>query len=329
MSKKPALNTTFAVAIVVISILLPTIIPSQYWISVLVTAAINILLVASLRSIGIVGHLSLGHIGFALLGAYCSALLVMKYGISFWVAIVFAGLFSALIAFAIGYPFLKVKGIYFAVLTLLTAETLRLTLYYLKSISGGSMGLVGIPRPKHIAVPLIGIIKFNSPANYYYLVLIILILSLLVLYLLEKSSLGFKWKAISDSSELAQSIGINVLWLKVLNFAIASFFAGIAGALFAHFQQALIAIPSSKFGPMMSIYLVLYMIVGGTSNFTGPILGVLALTIISEFCRPFKLYQPMIIGGIALFIVLFIPQGLVGLPNRLLFWFKRLPLRKI
>jgi branched-chain amino acid transport system permease protein len=142
MSKIAIQRKLVFAGIIAILVFLPFILPSLYWVSVSINIGITVLLVTSLRLISLVGHYSLGHIAFMLIGAYTSALLVMKAGISFWVAFILAGFSSAIIALAVAYPFLKVKGVYFAILTLLTAETFRLFAWNWKSLTGGEYGLV-------------------------------------------------------------------------------------------------------------------------------------------------------------------------------------------
>ena len=324
MSRKLLINILSIVVLVAIIITLPIALKSVYWASVLIILGINILLVSSLRTIKLLGHISLGHVGFSLIGAYGSALLVMKLGLSFWIALFLGGLMAAVIALALAYPFLKVKGIYFVLLTLLTAETFRLTAWYWRSLTGGFWGLLQIPSPNPITIPGIGIITFDTVNSYYYLTVVIVALSLFVLYRLERSHLGFKWRVIQDTEVLAQSVGINVMWYKSLNFAIASFFAGIAGALFAHYQHGLSPDFTARFGVLMSIYLLVYMVVGGEAKFAGPIIGTAVLTIVSELARGLGEYQPMMIGAIAIFTVLLMPEGLIGLPNRVKLWYRKL-----
>jgi len=324
MSRKLLINILSIVVLAAIIITLPIALSSVYWTSVLIILGINILLVSSLRTIKLLGHISLGHVGFSLIGAYGSALLVMKLGLSFWIALFLGGLMAAVIALALAYPFLKVKGIYFALLTLLTAETFRLTAWYWRSLTGGFWGLLQIPSPNPITIPVIGTITFDTVNSYYYLTAVIVSLSLLVLYRLERSHLGFKWRIIQDTDVLAQSVGINVTWYKILNFAIASFFAGIAGALFAHYQHGLSPDFTARFGVLMSIYLLVYMVVGGEAKFAGPIVGTVVLTIVSELARGLGEYQPMMIGAIAIFSVLLMPEGLIGLPNRVKLWYRKL-----
>ena len=289
---------------------MPTFLDNVYWVSVLIVVGINVLLVSSLRILGLIDHISLGHVGFMLIGGYCSALLVIKVGIPFWAALVLAGLLSSVVALILGYPFLRLKGVYFAVLTLMTAEVFRSTAWAWTSLTGGNQGLIRIPPPSFW-----GLVDFANVNNYYYLMLFIVALSLIIIYRLEHSSLGFKWRAIRDADNLALSVGINVMWYKMVNFAIASFFAGISGALFAHYQHALSADPQARFGVIMSLYLVIYLVVGGRDKFAGPIIGASILTLVSELARPLEAYQPMLMGGIAVIVALLMPEGLINLPE--------------
>jgi branched-chain amino acid transport system permease protein len=127
MTKRGLAKILLWVAIVVVVFLMPQLLSgNRYWLTVLGLLAINILLVSSLRSITLINEISLGQVGFAVIGAYTHATLMMKGGMSFWPSLILSGLFAALIALLLAYPFLKVKGIYFSILTLLTAETFRL-----------------------------------------------------------------------------------------------------------------------------------------------------------------------------------------------------------
>ena len=324
MNRKLLISASIIVALVAISISAPTFLDSVFWVSVLTIMWINILLAVSLRTIMKMGYISLGHVGFSLIGAYSSALFVMRLGIPFWIAIVLAGLVSAAVALVLGYPFLKVRGVYFILLTFLTAETFRLIAWYWWSLTGGPVGLVQIPSPNPITIPGIGVINFGTPNGYYYLTVVVVCLSVFLLYRLENSHLGFKWTAIQNAEGLASSIGINVTWYKILNFAIACFFAGISGSLFAHYQHSLSPDSAARFGEAMSIYILLYMAVGGPYKFAGPIIGTFVLTMIPELARPLKEFQPMLVGAIAIIVVLLVPKGLVDLPNQLKFWYRKL-----
>ena len=290
---------------------------NDYLLSILILTAINVLMACSLRTIFILEQISLGHVGFALIGAYSSALMMMKLDISFWIALPFSGLICAVIALLLGYPFLKLKGIYFTILTFMLAESLRIIAYNWRSLTGGQFGLTDIPGPGTSDLPFIGTMNFDTMENYYYLTLTVVLISILILFCIEKSHLCSKWRAIRDADSLAESIGMNVIQHRITNFVIACFFAGIAGALFAHYQKGLSVEATSRFGIMASIYLLAYVVIGGKEKFSGPIVGTIVLMFIVEFARSLEEYQPIIIGVIAIVMVLFLPEGVAGIPERL------------
>lgn len=295
-----------------VSIALPSLF-DEYWMSVIVFMAINILMVAGIRNMWLVGNISLGQGGFSLVGAYCSGLLSMRLGMSFWGTLVISGTLSAVIALALSYPFLKAKGVYFAVLSLAASETIRLVAWHWSSLTGGASGLRGIPPPAPINLPLLGTFDFSIFNDYYYLVLAIVWLTLFILYKMENSHLGFTWKCINDSDSLAQSLGVNVFVYKTITFVTASFFAGIAGALVAHLQGGLAADSGSRFNVATSIYFVACMVVGGDKYFAGPIIGTIVLTVLSEIGRPLGEYVPMLTGGVMIGIAIFFSGGIVDI----------------
>jgi branched-chain amino acid transport system permease protein len=322
MKNKIFKNSTIAVVAILV-VLLPVLLGGNpYWISVLALAAINILMVSSLRMISLFDQISIGHVGFSLIGAYGSAVLMMKVGLPFWLTLFIGGIMAAIVALLLGYPFLKVKGIYFSILTLMMAETFRLVAYYWRGMTGGTQGLVGIPSPPPITLPIIGKMSFNTPVTYYYIAAVVVLVSLLILYLIERSHINFKWRAITDADELANSVGINVIGYKILNFTIACFFAGIAGALFASYQHNLSADTTSRFAMTASIYLIVWMVVGGRKNFLGAIVGTLLFTFIGEWARPMGNYKDMLTGVIAILVMLFMPFGIMGLPSQIKEWLK-------
>lgn len=302
------------IAAIIIAFSMAPILDNYYWTSVLIMIALNVLLTSSLRTIFILNEVSLGHVGFTLIGAYSSALLVLKLGFPVWPSMFLAGLIAALVALLLGYPFLRLKGIYFSILTFMTAEIFRLITYNWRDVTGGEYGLSGIPIPESFSLPLIGEIAFDSMENYYYLTLTVVIVSLFLLYGLEHSHLNRKWRAIRDADNLAFSVGINVMWYKVLNFTIASFFAGIAGALFAHYQRGLSADITSRFGVLMSLNLVILMVVGGKERFAGPIIGACLIEYLMETSRSLEEFRPMFIGALAIVVVLLLPEGIAGIP---------------
>jgi len=311
------------IAVIVVAILMPKILSgNKYWLTVLALLAVNMLLVGSLRSITLINEVSLGQVGFALIGAYTHANLVMKTGISFWPSLILSGLLPAVIALLLGYPFLKVKGIYFSILTLLTAETFRLVAYYWRGATGGTLGLTGIPAPE--PMNLFGrVVEFKTINNYYYIAIGVVTIALLVLYHFERAYISLQWRTIRDDSTLAGAVGVNVIGTKIVNFTIAAFMAGISGALFAALQHNLSPDTTSRFAVTTSIYLLVYMVVGGHGRFIGPLIGTAVLTLVAEATRSMVEYQPMFIGAIAILVMVFLPAGLVGVPAQIRNWRRR------
>jgi branched-chain amino acid transport system permease protein len=297
--------------------LLPVCVKNAYWLHVLIIIAINILIAANLRTIFLTGEVCLGIAGFMLLGAYGSALLTLKVGLSFWVAMPLGGLLAAVVALAVGYPFFRVRGIYFAILTLLIAFIFQYVAGYWDSLTVGWHGLTDIPAPDPVTIPWIGTIKFDTDVAYYYLSFVIIGLSLFILYRMEHARVGTIWGAIKESDGLAQSFGINIIWHKIFIFSVACFFSGIAGSLFAHYVRAISPAnnPGNQFAIWTSLYAIIYMVVGGQANFAGPIIGATLLLIIPELARPLQEFRPLLNGGLVILIVFFMPGGLISLLN--------------
>ncbi|MHC4706718.1 MAG: branched-chain amino acid ABC transporter permease [Planctomycetota bacterium] len=300
---------------VVLAIVFPAALNSIYWTSVLTGILIYVLLAVSLRNIYLVGEFSLGHGGFMCLGAYTSALLALKASLPFALTLPAGGLLAGLVGLALGYPFMRVKGVYFVILTVVTSESFRLLAFNWKGLTGGTDGLIGFPGAGALSIPGIGVVDFGGFIEYYYLTLAVVCVSLYILYRLERSRLGFIWLAIRETDKMSAAVGINVLRYKVINFSVACFFAGIGGALLAHSEQALSPMASASFGVMTTIYLLVFMVVGGKTRFEGPIVGAVVLSLVSEFTRPVEEYQPMIIGAIAITVAMLLPNGLASIPG--------------
>jgi branched-chain amino acid transport system permease protein len=135
----------------------------------------------------------------------------------------------------VGVPFVRLKGVYFSLATVFLGSIITLILVDWRSLTGGSMGVAGIPRPDSIRLPGIATIDVTSNVAMYYLVLVIVGFSLAVMYLLEHSRVGLTFSSVRESERLAESVGVNTTWYRVLAFTIGSLFAGLAGALYAQF----------------------------------------------------------------------------------------------
>jgi branched-chain amino acid transport system permease protein len=290
-------------AIVAFVCLLPLIFTGSYGRQVLIVCGINIVVACSVRLINLTGQFSLGTGAMMTLGGYLSALLAIHYGVSPWIGFVVAGAAAFIVACVFGFAFVRLKGMYFAMVTLFFAQIVTLIVLDLRSFTGGINGLFNIPWPQGIRVE----------TEFYYVIVALCLLCLAVFYLLEHSRLGLVFRGIKQTDTLCESVGINVRMMKVLAFGLGSLFAGIAGAMYGHYMQAL---NPSAFGFAFTLYAVIYMVVGGSNVFVGPILGATVLTLANNLLRAFAKFQPLFFAAVLLLIVFLMPEGLVGLPER-------------
>jgi branched-chain amino acid transport system permease protein len=312
MNKKKYVQIPSLIIIAVIIFLVPIFVPGPYILHVLILTLINIILASSLRLINLTGQLSLAHSGMLTLGAYTCTLLVMKAGFSSWGALIVGAIFAAIVAILLGIPFTKLKGIYFSIITILTNEIITLVAQQWRGMTNGSNGIYNIPRPDPIVIPHILSITFETRTNFYYMVLIIAIISLGIMYAIEHSRVGMAMQGIKQSESLSASVGVNVTWYKVLGFALGCFFSGLTGGFYS---QYISAIDPTTFGFIFAIYTVIYMVVGGQGKFIGPIIGAFILTLLPEVLRPLKEFQPYFFAAVLILIIFFLPKGLVGLPE--------------
>jgi branched-chain amino acid transport system permease protein len=313
---KPASYT----ALIVLLFLIPLFVKGAYFLHILIMAGIAVILTSSLRTIAITGQISLAHAGFMAIGAYTSALLVMKLDLSFWAAFPIGGIVATLLALLVGYPFVRVKRVYFSMLTLFLGEVIRLTISEWRDLTHGTSGLLNIPRPNSIVIPGLLNIAFDSKVPYYYLILALVLISLLFFYRIDSSRVGRILLAIQQGDYVAESVGIHVANFKVLALCVGCFFAGITGSFYAHYIKVL---TPDSFGVLQAIYIVVYMVVGGRKRFYGAIIGAFILTLLPEFFRTLKEYQPFVFVGILLAIIFLLPDGLVRLPEEIKLRVKR------
>jgi len=261
------------------------------------------------------GQWTFGQAAFLAVGSYCSVLLTGRMGLSFWISMPLAGLAAALFAILIGYPILRLKGIYFSMLTLCLGEVVRSIALEWKNLTGGASGIIYIPSPDVISIGSWTLVKFGPTDKlpYYYLALFILVITLIVMRRLDKSSIGRVFRAINQSDSLAKSLGINVARYKVIAFAVGCFFAGICGA---YLPAYLGVVYPQNFNVWQSIYPVVHIIVGGLGYLFGPVVGTSFVTLLFETTRAAPEFQPLIYALVLVFVILLLPYGLMGLTKQ-------------
>jgi branched-chain amino acid transport system permease protein len=284
---------------------------SGYKVDLLTNLLINIILVASFQLITTTGGWSLAHIPMMGCGAYGTALLSGGLGIPFWISLPLSALTAAAVGLIISFPLARTKGFAFFVASFAAGEAIRLCWTRFKIPFGGHKGLT-VPAP--VLAENVAWLDFEEAVPYYFLTLAITLVSLIIIYRLNSSRIGDSWRALASEEKLAKSVGINITKYKMLAFAGGSFFAGVAGVLLAH---RLWAIEPRQFGFNATLYLLVWVVFGGSHTFAGPILGVVTLTLLGELLRPLVEWVPMIYGAIVILILIFLPDGLESLPNKL------------
>jgi branched-chain amino acid transport system permease protein len=301
------MGTLVTIAVLLIGLLLMPTLVSPYWIHVLMLMFLYGILAVSLRQMLILGQVSFAHPAFMAIGAYTSTMLVMNLGLTFWFTIFLAGFASGIVALLLGLPVLRLTGPYFFLATFAFLEVVRMILTHFYVPFGGPMGIYNIPPPNPI-----GPINFSSISNFYYLILIVFVITLLVFYSLGRSRFGQSWHAIGQSHDLAESLGINVMGYRVLAFVIACFFAGVAGACYAHYMTHM---SPMEFGLTLSVDCIVWAVVGGMGSVFGPAVGAGILTFIPQLFKFTAEYEAGLSAVIFIIIILFLRGGLVSLPR--------------
>jgi branched-chain amino acid transport system permease protein len=296
-------------AIVVVLAALALLVPrlGDYYIHVFALVLINIILAASLRPSLNCGQLNIGHSAFMCVGAYTSALLAKHYALPFELTLLAGALLATVVGLIAGYPALRLRGVYFAMVTVAFVEVIRLIAAIWVPLTRGNSGLSGIPKPNLLGITLV------SKSSQYYLAVGLTAIVLFVLWRLERSRLGLTWRSIGLADNLAQSLGVNIAAHKLLAFAVGCFFAGAAGAFYAHFIRFLFP---PEFGFLVATNILVYNFVGGRGHFVGPIVGATFLSLLSE---PFRgsAYETIFFSIAMLLTILFLPGGLITLPGKL------------
>ncbi len=261
-----------------------------------------------------IGRINIGQGAFALIGAYVSAILVVKADWSFWISLPAAGLIAAVVAILIGLPILRLRGVYFAMITLVLTQVVTLTALALP-ITNGARGISNIPLPSGISVFGIPVLPDfaameNTKLAFYYTACIIMLLTYAALYRLVNSRLGHLCRSMQQNEELASSIGVNISYIRIVIFAISSFFGGLGGAMFGSIAQS---VYPSSFQVADSVNFMLNCFLGGLGYVFGPMLGTLVLYFGWDLLFEFGKYQMLIYSTILIVIIRFLPNGLLSI----------------
>lgn len=273
---------------------------NPYVLRVIINCGIGMILAMSLNLVnGCAGQFSLGHAGFMGVGAYMSASITSVLNLSPFFqtdlgvgcAIILGGIAAALAGYLVGLPSLRLKGDYLAIVTLGFGEIIRICFLNIEAV-GGARGLSGIP-----------------PKSNFFWVYFWVVVTFVALLRLLRSSYGRAILSVRENEIAAESMGIDISRYKVVAFVVSSFFAGIAGGLFAHFQSF---IDPNSFVFNKSVEAVIMVVIGGMGSLSGAILGGVIVTLLPELLRVFEQYRMVIFPLILIVLMLVRPMGLFG-----------------
>ncbi len=291
-------------ALLAAALALPRLTSNQFYLHMANLALLNAIFTMSLGLIAAVGQLSLGHAAFAATGAYISALGALHFKVPPVLGILASGLGMAAVAAALGTVLLRLRGVYFVLVTFLAGQVCTLVALNWESVTRGANGLVGIPP-----ISLLGY-SLSSRAQFYYFALAAFAAVFLFLRALLRSQFGRAFRSIAENVELAESSGIDVSRYQVIAFAIGSGIAGAGGAVMAHYIRY---VSPDTFTFHESVAYITMLVVGGRQTLIGWVLGAAFLTPLPELLRGFVSMQHIIYGAVLVAVLLFLPGGLSSL----------------
>jgi len=282
---------------------------NSYWLRIFVIIGINTVMALTLRLILLTGLMNLAHPTFMAIGAYFSIFAMTRFQLPFLVGLIGGGLVAGICALILSYPFLRVKGVYFFLITLTFLEMFRIAISnYWRDWFNGADGIYGL------MAPTIGGFQFTSLAPFYYLCLVVLLITFAICWRIEKSWSGSVLLSIRDADMLSRCVGINIMSWKAYVFVIGCSLAGVAGGILAFLVGG---VNPNNFGFPYAVDIQVFVIVGGMGTIWGPILGALLFGGLGDFLRGLGGYALLVNGSVLVLIILFLPAGLIDFPSRI------------
>ncbi len=306
LSERPALMAGSLAILAVIMIAMPLVV-SFYQTNIMISALLYIMLALGLNIVvGLAGQLVLGYVAFYAVGAYAYGLLHQFFGWGFWVCLPVGGFVAVIFGLALGFPVLRLRGDYLAIVTLGFGEIVRLALQNWTSLTGGPRGVGDIPRPGFFGMDM----DISTSTTYvYYLVLAAVAITIIVISRLKNSRVGLALQALREDEIACEAMGIDITRVKLSAFALGSCWAGFAGVIFA---AKTTYINPSSFTFMESAMILSMVVLGGMGSITGVVIAALILILAPEYLRAFSEYRMLIFGAIMVIMMIFRPQGLIS-----------------
>ncbi len=305
MSRHSWLTVAGSLLLMLLLLFLPQLSDSEYYVHLANMVGISVMLTLSLNLVfGYTGQISVGHAAFYAIGAYTAAIVMTKFHWPFWLAVPASMISAGLIGALLGIPALRLKGYYLAMATLGFAVVTYVVLRQWGPVTGGAMGLTGIPRPK-----LFGH-EFNDESSYYYLILAATLFTFFIVRNIIASPIGRAMMAVRESETAAESLGVNVTKYKIMAFIISSALAGLGGSMFAPLSRY---VSPDGFTLVPSIVILSMLVIGGLGSHLGAVLGGALMVLLPEFIGFVGGYRVFVYSVCLLLVIVFMPEGLAGM----------------
>jgi len=298
--KESMIKKSWWIALLILLSLIAPFVISEFYLTILCEALVMSLLALSFNLLfGYMGQLSFGQAAFYGLGGYAFAMLVTKVHLNFWLSLVAGIIVPAIVGLIVGYFCVRLRGIYFAILTLAFGQLIFFIVFKWHNFTGGDDGIQGIFPPEFL----------KSPIAYYYFILIVFLVSAFIMWKIIHSPFGQTVISMRENSERTEFLGINIARYQLITFVIAAAFAGLAGAIWVPFYRS---VAPSYLTWIKSGEPVMAAILGGPSLFFGPILGMFIMTFFHAWVLGFTVYWPVVMGALILAVIFFLPGGILG-----------------
>jgi len=302
---EPKFHKTSLVLVSVLAASFPFIF-STYQTTIMTTVLMYVVLGLGLNIVvGLAGLLDLGYVAFYAVGAYSYALLNYHYGLDFWIALPVGALIGAGFGILLGFPVLRLRGDYLAIVTLGFGEIIRLILENWNDFSFGPSGIANIPRP---SFPGIQFSLHTSTIYMYFLMICLVLFTIFVVNRLQNSRIGRAWVALREDEIACQAMGIDKVKTKLTAFALGATWAGMVGVIFA--AKTTFINPAS-FTFLESAMILSIVVLGGMGSIPGVVIGAFILILMPEYLRAFSDYRMLLFGGILVIMMVFRPQGII------------------
>ena len=310
LADDPVLGKRLLLVAAVVALVFPWLVSTGqnfYHVNVMVSALIFVVLGLGLNiTVGLAGLLDLGYIAFFAVGSYTYALLSKNFDLGFWTCLPLGGLMGMLFGIVLGFPILRLRGDYLAIVTLGFASITKIVLENWDTVFGGAAGIAGIPRPEFFGMALDG---RQKSVYSYYIVLALVGITILVTNRLKNSRIGRAWMALREDEIACVAMGVDMARTKLSAYALGAFWAGLVGVVFAAHNNF---INPDSFTFMDSAMILAMVVLGGMGSILGVIIASLALKLLPEYLRAFAEYRMLVFGAVMVLMMIFRPQGLIS-----------------